>query len=111
MTTYTVIDQCSGEKIYGGLTAEDAAHIVLTDDGWDFDIREDEGGGFTLWRRRQVVDRDWRATAIWSFETDRAAAEAEIFEKVINTRWPRHPEVVTDERYEEQLAAFENDGE
>jgi len=97
---YTVIDRNSGEKIGGGLTAADAAHIVLTDDGRQYDIRPSEDGeGFDLWSCQPVANRGWFKTLIWSNGPDRDAAETELFAKVIAANWPRHPEVLTDEQY------------
>lgn len=107
-TKYTVIDRNSGEKIDGGLTVAEAAHIVLTDDSQEYDIRPSEDGdGFDLWSRQQVANKGWTKTVIWSISADHDEAEAEIFAKVIAADWPRHPEVLTDEQY----ASFEEDGE
>jgi hypothetical protein len=98
MTTYTVIDHRSGEE-ESGLTVDEAAHIVLTNDGQEYEIREDEDGGFTLWSRHKAANQGWSQTCIFSIETDRAAAEADIFEKVVAAKWRGHPEVMTDEEY------------
>lgn len=109
MTTFTVIDRNSGEKIDGGLTAADAAHIVLTDDSQEYEIRSDEDGGFSLWSRQQVANKRWTRTVIFSVKDDRAEAEAEIFDKVIAADWPRHPEVLTDQQYADMMSDFEGD--
>jgi hypothetical protein len=112
MTTYTVIDRNSGEKIDGGLTAAEAARIVLTDDSQEYDIRPSEDGeGFDLWCRQQVANKGWTKTVIWSISSDRDEAEAEIFAKVIAADWSRHPEVLTDKQYASMMADLEGLGE
>ena len=105
--TYTLIHPVSGDKIDGGLTAAEAAHIVLTYDGRDYEIRENEDGGYTLWSRHPVANRGWEPTVVESRESNRDAAEAEIFEQVIHARWRRHPEAMTDEQYASMLADLE----
>jgi hypothetical protein len=151
MTTYTVINENSGEAIATGLTAAEAAFEVLTDDSREYDIREnwlsgkkefdnradaeaccanlvaeamaesdeedreDEAQrvrkfhgptfeGYCLWSRHRVANRGWTRTVVYSLEDDRAAAEAEIFDKVINADWRHHPTVMTDQQYAEMLA-------
>jgi multidrug efflux pump subunit AcrA (membrane-fusion protein) len=108
MTTYTVLDT-NGDLIATGLTAADAAAEMLTDDGREFDIRAAaDGTGFDLWTRQQVANKGWTITAIYSVDTDRAAAEARIFAKVIAADWPHHPTVLTDQQYAEMLAELED---
>jgi hypothetical protein len=105
VTTYTVIDNGSGEAIATGLTAADAAAEVLTSDSQEFDIRPAaDGNGFELWTRQQVANKGWTRTVMYSIEAARAAAEAEIFAKVIAADWPRHPTVLTDAQHAEMLA-------
>jgi hypothetical protein len=110
MTTYTVINENSGEAIATGLTAADAAAEVLTDDSREFDIRAaEDGNGFDLWVRQQVANKGWTKTTIYSLEDDLDAAEADIFGKVINADWPHHPEVMTDTQFAEMQAQFAAD--
>jgi hypothetical protein len=98
--TYTVIDTGSGEAIATGLNAADAACEVLTSDSQEFDVRPaDDGNGFELWTRKQVANKGWTRTVVYSIEADRTAAEAEIFAKVIAADWPRYPAVLTDVQY------------
>lgn len=105
MSTFTVINDNSGEVIATGLTAAEAAAEVLTDDGREFDIRAaEDGNGFELWTRQQVANKGWTKTVVYSVKDDRAAAEAEIFAKVIAADWPRHPTVMTDAQYAESQA-------
>ena len=112
MTTYTVIDNASGEAIATGLSAADAAHEVLTSDSQEYDIcPAADGNGFELWTSRRVANKGWTRTVVYSIENDRDAAEAEIFAKVIVANWPRHPEVMTDAQYAEMLAELAADGE
>lgn len=111
-TTYTVIDNVSGEAIATGLSAADAASEVLTSDGREFEIRlADDGNGFELWTRQQVANRGWTCTALYSIEADRSAAEADIFAQVIAANWPGRPSVLTDAQYAEMRAELADDGE
>lgn len=110
MTSYTVLDNASGEVLATGLTATDAAAEVLTSDSQEFDIRTaEDGNGFELWTRQQVANKGWTKTVVYSVEDDRDAAEGEIFAKVIAANWPRHPTVMTDAQYAEMLAEMADD--
>ena len=110
--TYAVINENSGEAIATGLTAAEAAFKVLTDDSREFDIRgAEDGNGFELWSRQQVANKGWTKTVVYSVEDDLDAAEAEIFDKVINADWPHRPEVMTDQQYAEMLAELAADEE
>lgn len=111
MTSYTVIDNGSGEAIATGLNLRDAAAEVLTSDSREYDIREDEDGGFALWSRQQVANKGWTRTVVYSIETDREKAEAEIFGKVIVADWPHHPSVMTDEAFADMQRQLAEDGE
>lgn len=62
ITTYTVRDT-NGEAIARHLTAAAAAHIILTDDGRDYEIRPHKDGGYTLFTRQQVANNPWSETA------------------------------------------------
>lgn len=110
-TLYTVIDNGSGEAIDTGLTAADAAAVILTDDSQEYDILEDDDGGFMLWTRQQVANKGWTRTVVFSIKTERAEAEADIFDKVIAADWPRHPTAMTDEAYRAMMSEFEADAE
>ena len=99
MLKYTVID-ADGEAIARHLTAAAAAHIILTDDSRDYEIRLTEDGEFALWSRHQVANRPWEKTVIFSFADTLAEAEAEIFADVILASWPRHPEAITDAEFD-----------
>jgi hypothetical protein len=102
MLKFTVVDT-DGEAIARHLTAADAAHIILTDDGREYEIREDDGG-YELWSRQQVANRPWEATVIFTVADTLEEAEAEIFAAVIRASWPRHPEAMTDEQFDEIAA-------
>jgi hypothetical protein len=102
----TVIDY-NGEALGRHLTEADAAHTILTHDGADYEIREGEWKGskiFELWTRKQVANKPWTETAVFSMADTRAEAEAEIFAEVCAARWPRHPEAISDDQYDEILA-------
>jgi hypothetical protein len=98
VTKYTVVDS-NGDVLDRGLTVAEAAHIILTDDGREYAIRPDDDGCWTLWSRQQVANKGWSPTVVYSFEDDRDLAESEIFQKVVDSDWPHHPEAMTDEQY------------
>ena len=102
MTKFTVINT-DGEPIARHLTTAEAAHIILTEDGREYEIREDDGI-FLLWSRQQVSNQKWGKTMILSAADTIAEAEAEIFAAVILARWPRHPEAMTDAEFDEITA-------
>jgi len=120
METFTVID-ADGEAIARNLTAADAAHVILTDDGQEYEIRpmfygneadyaetmptqservQDCGGGYELWSRQQVANRLWAKTVVFSLADTLGEAEAEIFASVIRANWSRHPQAMTDAEYD-----------
>lgn len=67
--------------------------------------------GFWLWSRQQVVGRDWTRTVVYSAADTREEAEAEIFGRVIEAGWARHPEAMTDADYDAMMADLEEDQE
>jgi hypothetical protein len=100
-TTYAVITQ-NGDLVGAELTQTEAAQAILNHDGQDYEIRNDSDAlGFTLWSRQQVANRPWHATVIYSGESDKAKAEAEIFAKVIAANWDGQPFATTMQAYEE----------
>ncbi len=106
--SFTVIDY-NGEALGRHLTVPEAASIILNHDGADYEIREGEWQGskiFELWTRKQVANKPWTKTGMFSFADTRAEAEAEIFGQVCITRWPHHPEAIPDAQYDEILAAM-----
>ena len=118
---YTVVAANSGDVIDRGLTAAEAADIVLRHDSREYDIRPGELAGhlyegkrrerfYHLWQRQQVANRGWLQTAIFVIAANRAAAEAAIFAEVIGKDWPGRETVYKDEDYaalEAQWAAEE----
>jgi hypothetical protein len=62
--------------------------------------------GYRLWTRKQVANRRlWGATFIFSLETDRSQAEAEIYREVVEyAPWWGGLEVMSDVDYEGMLA-------
>jgi len=98
MQKFTVVD-IDGEPIARHLTVAEAAHIILTDDGRDYEIRRYELG-CVLWTRQQVANRPWTKTVVFSLADTLAEAEAEIFADVISANWPRHPEAMTDAEFD-----------
>jgi len=95
---FTVVD-IDGEPIARHLTAAEAAHIILTDDGREYQIRLIDGD-FALLTRHQVANLPWGKTVLFSIAMTLAEAEAEIFAAVINAHWPRHPEAMTDLQFD-----------
>lgn len=103
---FTVIDH-NGEALGQHLAEEEAAHIILTHDGADYEIREDDWRGtkiFELWTRKQVANKPWTKTVVFSMADTRPEAEAEIFADVCAARWPRHLEAISDATYDAILA-------
>lgn len=102
---YTVIDK-SGNVLDTGLSAEMAAHTVLTDDGCSYDVRKDDDV-WELWSRQEVANRPWSKTICFSLEDTEQAAWADIARQVIArdafAAGARGPEVMTDEAYAEML--------
>ena len=103
MLKFTVVD-IDGEPIARHMTAAEAAHIILSDDGREYEIRPTDDGGFVLWTRQQVANRPWTKTVVFSYADTLAAAEAEIFAAVISAAWARHHEAMTDLQFDEIAA-------
>ena len=98
MTTYTVVTP-RGELVASGLSLRDAAIEVLTSDGRDFNIRE-ENGEFVLWSRKQLGGVSWRRTVFRSANPDPESAEMEILEAIVDFGpMPGYDKVMTDEEY------------
>lgn len=98
MEKFTVIDT-DGNQLGRHLTAAEAARIILTEDGREYQIRLIDGD-FALLTRHQVANRPWEKTVLFSVAMTLAEAEAEIFAAVIRARWPRHPEAIPDAEYD-----------
>lgn len=105
MTTYTIAD-FSSDDVRTGLSAREAATELLSDDGAEWEIRDDGDEGYSLWHRKPNAGKRWTKTVIYSVETDRSAAENEIFERVIGSGyWDRDDLFVgTDDQYRQMLA-------
>lgn len=113
MTTYTVFNTQDSSIIYGrGLTAVDAMDIMLSDDGYRWEIRH-EDGCYHLYHSDGSANSTRGAahmveTVIFSVSDDKNAAENEIAEKVIAAGWSRLPTAMTDEDFaamQAQIAA------
>lgn len=116
MTTYTVFQANDSSIFTSGLSLADAANTVLTDDGFEWEIRPDaDGEGFRLWAsnasRNSTAYKGLRQSTTWSLASDRETAETEIFGKVIATGPGRSNgmEVVTDERFAAMLAEIDDE--
>lgn len=111
----TVIDQ-SGTVLGRHLTTKEAAHIILTDDSAEYEIREATWRGsriFELWTRKQVANEPWSKTIVTSFSDSRDEAESEIFLEVCEANWRGFPEAIPDAEYDAMLADLvqQNEGE
>ena len=83
-TLYTVA-RSDGEQREYNLTLTQAARMILHHDGGDFAIRpRADGEGYDLWSRQQVANIQWARTSFFSLEDDREAAEADIFQRVVD---------------------------
>jgi hypothetical protein len=118
MTTYAVFDSNDVSNIYGrGLTAEQAMSVILTYDGYSYEIQKSEFQGSACW---ELYHSDGSAastrgarhlvkTVIFSLIEDEAQAAHEIAERVIIAGWSRLPEVMTDEEFDAMLAEIGQD--
>lgn len=103
-TTYTL--RLAGPPMRG-LSAAEAAHEMLTYDGWEYAIRR-VGGQYRLEIRNQTAGRPWGDTIIYSLEDDEAAATAEIYQRVVDFTgrdggsWAG--DCMTDESYDRMMA-------
>lgn len=118
MTTYTVFQSNDSSIFESGLSLADAANSVLTHDGHEWEIRPAaDGDGFRLWTsnasRNSAAYQGLRQSTVWSLASDRQAAEAEIFAKVIAAEPARSngPEVMTDERFAAMVAETDDEDE
>lgn len=116
MTTYTIDE--NGEYT-SGLTAVEAADMLLRNDSADYEIRAGEACGGTLtglrfyelWTRKQVANKTWTKTVIFAIAATEEAAEAEIADKVIGSGdWETdYLECRTDEDHAAMLAELAAD--
>jgi hypothetical protein len=99
-TTYTVYDPTDSSNHTSGLSAAEAADMLLSDDGQEWEVRPLEGEpGFVLWTRQQVAGRKWTKCAMWSLADTLEAATAEILGKVLVAETRSGPEAMTDKAF------------
>lgn len=103
-TTYTILDG-EGYVIDRHVSLSGAADYIMTSDSRRWDIREDDDGGFVVWSDQQVANVKWhKIGAIFSIKSDRADAEREICEQIVNSdRWSGHYEAMTDASYDDMM--------
>ena len=83
-TLYTVA-RSDGDQREFNLTLAEAARRILHDDGADYEIRpRADGEGFELWTRQQVAGIPRRRASYFSFEETIDAAEADIFQQLVD---------------------------
>jgi hypothetical protein len=116
MTTYTVINRSSGLPELRNAPAWQAAEIVLTHDGHDYEVRrvDDHWQLFVSQGSRNTSTGPRGMTAAWdknrlvlSYEQDEAAAYADIGRQVVTAGWNGVPEVMTDADFDAMLASIE----
>lgn len=114
MTTYTVYRPDDSSDAETGLTAIDAMDRILSHDGFAYEVRPMDGGGFALWHSDGSANsprgaRHMVKTVAFSLATNRATAEQEIAERVIKARWPRLPEAMPDADFAAMMAQIAAD--
>lgn len=111
-TLYTIDDH--GE-ITSGLSAVEAADILLRDDSAEYEVKLAEEGPRTktyeLWIRKQIANKPWTRTVIYSIADTEAEAEIDIAEKVIRSgHWERGELACrTDEQHAAMMAELAAD--
>ena len=110
MTTYTVYSPHDSRDAISGLSIDEAAREILTDDGQEFEIRQDDDGVFRLWYCQPVAGIRWSETVVRSFESDPAAAEADIYRQVIEADWEGEKIAVPDEQFAAMQAQIAAEG-
>ncbi len=106
-TLYTIDDH--GE-ITSGLTAVEAARVLLRDDSCEHEIRLADDV-YELWTQQQVSHTPWSKTVIYSFADTATAAEQEVAEKVIASgHWERGElQCRTDQQHADMVRQIEAD--
>ena len=128
MTTYTVINRSSGEPEGRRLSATDAADIVLSHDGHEYEVRREEtkhglSDGTSAWqlyvsrgsRNSYGGNRGFTECYVYgsklarSYAATEETAWAEIAEQVCKGcgEWGGAPDIMTDESYTRMLAEVE----
>ena len=103
MTTYTVISP-SGSVKDRNLTALQAMREMLTYDGYDYRFRRNKAGNLFLYHSDGSVNstrgaRHFRCIAGLHSAAPGLAGQRKIAEQVILSEWPRLPEAMTDQDY------------
>ena len=110
MTTYTITNN-SGKVISTGATVAELARELLGYDGHEWQIREAEGGGFDLWisnfSRNSACYNGLTRSVIFSIKSDEAEAEADIFQRVVNSGFWTGLDYMTDADHARMIAEAE----
>jgi hypothetical protein len=101
--SYTVLSN-DGDVIGRNLTLARAADEILSSDSREWEIRQQDDGGYRLWSRQQVANVRWGKTVVMSYAETVEEAKAEIFTAVVNSDWPGHYTAITDHAYDAMLA-------
>ena len=115
MRTYTIID---GSKTTSGLDLIEAADILLGNDGFEHELRQDDDGGWSLWvsqhsRNSTLGGRPLVKSVIYTLEPNEELAARDIAEKVIASgNWETdYLHCVTDEAHAAMMAELAADEE
>lgn len=110
MATFIALN-VNGEIQERDCTTADAASIVMSYDGHEWDIRPlDDGEGFALWasqfsRNSTAGGKPLVKSVIYSLKTDRAEAEADIFQQVCDhADWWKGCDVRDQAEYDADMA-------
>lgn len=115
MTTYTVFHSNDSTRAISRLTLKEAAHELLTYDGYDYEIRQDGNlfDGTPMYRlwvsqfsRNSPLGRKGLGATIIYGET-----ENEIWQEVISRENWHGMEAMTDTQYDQMLADLEQETE
>ena len=103
MTTYTVLNR-DGTVLDRNLTALQAMREILTYDGYAYRFRRDKAGNLYLYHSDGSANstrsaRHFNRCILNNSSLPGLAGQREIAELVINADWPRLPEAMTDQDY------------
>lgn len=116
-TTYTVIDP-QGEVLERGLSTFEAAQVILTYDGRDYELRPASKASPTMWnlyskRQNRLWEGPcWTGSAgdggrlICGWGQTEGEAWDEIAAQVLTASWGRHPSAMPDADYDAQVAEW-----
>lgn len=112
MTNYTIINK-SGIVVATDATAAQVARGLLGHDGHEWEIRRADGGGFDLWisnfSRNSSCFNGLTRSVIFSLKNNETEAEADIFQRVVDSGFWSGLDYMSDADYAQMLAEGEAD--